>query len=458
MADLRRGERGAALLVVVVALAVLTALAAEVAYASQVRLQLAADARDELRASWLARSGVATARLVLAFQQQIDASMGRSSTTTPLPGPGAGGPATAGAAAQGAAAAATGGGLGALMGGLSIRVWSLVPINSAFTSALLGAPASTQAPTPPRGDGGKGPALARFGDFEGAFDAVVEDEASKANAQLDSLAAGGQLGPQVLALYQLTCDPRWDPLFDREDAQGQRNSRTDVIVHLRDWVDDDATSSTLKASFPGGPCQAIVADSAFENGFGDENYPYDRGPSDERYRAKNARFDSIDELYLVSGISDAFMAAFGDRLTVYLGKDSPRTLDPTNPDSLVEAAKGVADPPGQAVLYDPEFKAKLQRLVMEQTLGGLLGLSAQTFARALVDLGVQVSAKVTTPGSTKNPLADRSFVYRVKASGSAGKVSRTLDVVVSFDPNQNRGVATPPPGKDMGRVLRWREE
>ena len=447
---------------VVVAVAVLTALASEVAYASQVRLQLAADARDELRASWLARSGVATARLVLAFQQQIDASMGRTSAASALSGQGAGGPATSGTPAGGtaaaAAAAAASGGLGALMGGISIRVWSLVPINSAFTSALLGGPAPAQEAAPAHGQAAKGPPQARFGDFDGAFDAVVEDEASKVNAQLDSLASGGQLGPQVLALYQLTCDPRWDPLFDREDAQGQKSSRADLIVHLRDWVDDDATSSTLRASFPGSACQAIVADNPFENGFGDENYAYDRGPSEERYRAKNARFDSIDEIYLVSGISDAFMAAFGDRLTVYLARDAARTLDPTNPDSLVEAAKGIADPPGQAVLFDPEFKAKLQRTIMEQTLGGLLGLSGQAFARTLIELGVQVSTNVTTPGSTRNPLADRSLVYRVKASGSAGKVTRTLDVVVSFDPNQNRGVATPPPGKDVGRVLRWKEE
>ena len=68
-----REERGAALLVVVVAVAVLTALTAELAYSSQVRLQLAADARDELRATWLAKSAVQTSRLILAFQAISDA-------------------------------------------------------------------------------------------------------------------------------------------------------------------------------------------------------------------------------------------------------------------------------------------------------------------------------------------------------------------------------------------------
>mgnify|MGYP001764534641 CR=1 FL=1 len=35
----------------------------------------------------------------------------------------------------------------------------------------------------------------------------------------------------VLALYQLVCDPRWDPLFDREDANGTRISRQDLLMH-----------------------------------------------------------------------------------------------------------------------------------------------------------------------------------------------------------------------------------
>jgi general secretion pathway protein K len=433
----RTGERGAALLVVVVAVAILTALAAELAYASRVRLQLAADARDELRASWLARSGIETARLVLALQQQVDASAGGT-------GGGARAPtgAAAGAAAQGAGAMP------------AVRIWALVPVSSGLVTALLGGAPSPEPAAGAPADGG--PPLARFGDFEGAFDATIDDEGAKVNAQLDALVTSGRLGPQVLALHQLVCDPRWDPLFDREDAHGQRVTRQDLLVYLRDFVDDDEVSSALVASFPGASCLIQVPDSPFESGFGDEDLPYDRGDADERYKAKNARLDSLDELFLVAGVTDAFASAFGDRLTVYLPRESRRTLDPRNPGSIVELAMAVADPPGQAILFDPEFRTRLQKAVLEQSMGGLLGMSGQAFAQLLVSLGVQVSPAVTTPGSPRNYLADRSYVYRIKATGSADRVNRTLDAVVTFDPQQNRDA--PPAGKNLGRLLRWREE
>src|SRR5512140_4016551 len=68
----RRGERGAALLIAVVAIAVLTALAVDLAYQTQVRLRIAAAGRDQLRAQALAQSGVTLGRLVLGFQAQLD--------------------------------------------------------------------------------------------------------------------------------------------------------------------------------------------------------------------------------------------------------------------------------------------------------------------------------------------------------------------------------------------------
>ena len=306
----RSSQRGAALLVVMVAVAILTALAVQLAYDTRVELQLAGNARDRLRAEHLARSGVALSRLVLALQDQLDGATGAGGPQGQQRPPG-----PAGRAPQ----------QPQLPQGLSIpsiRLWSAVPLDSGLVQALFGggrpagrgedAPAGDAAPT------------ARFGDFEGAFAAEIEDEGSKVDAQLDSGAMGGLLGAQVKGLWQLVCDPRWDPLFDREDANGTRVSRQDLLMHLHDWTDENEETSALVASFPGPACMMEVARTPFEAGFGDEDFPYDRG--EDRYRAKNARFDSLDELHLVAGVSDAFMAAFGERLTVYLRRDAKRTI------------------------------------------------------------------------------------------------------------------------------------
>lgn len=64
-------ERGVALLLVLVGLAVLGLVANEIRYNSIVEIRLATNQRDDLRAYYLARSGVGLSRLMLKFQKQM---------------------------------------------------------------------------------------------------------------------------------------------------------------------------------------------------------------------------------------------------------------------------------------------------------------------------------------------------------------------------------------------------
>src|SRR5687768_12877939 len=68
----RKGERGVALLIVIVSLLILTAVATEFVYSSSVDLRMAANQRDDLRAHYMAHSGIGMARLILSFQKQVD--------------------------------------------------------------------------------------------------------------------------------------------------------------------------------------------------------------------------------------------------------------------------------------------------------------------------------------------------------------------------------------------------
>ena len=65
-------QRGIAMLLVLIGIAVLALVANEVRYNSVVELRLATNQRDELRASYLAKSGINLSRLVLKFQKQVD--------------------------------------------------------------------------------------------------------------------------------------------------------------------------------------------------------------------------------------------------------------------------------------------------------------------------------------------------------------------------------------------------
>src|SRR5436305_2036024 len=77
-----RLQRGVALLIAIISIAVLTAVAVDFAYNSRVDLQLAANQRDEVRAYYMAKSGIGLSRLLLKFQKQID--------SRPIPGLGGG--------------------------------------------------------------------------------------------------------------------------------------------------------------------------------------------------------------------------------------------------------------------------------------------------------------------------------------------------------------------------------
>jgi general secretion pathway protein K len=384
----RRRDRGAALLVVIVSTAILTAIAVDLAYNTRVSLLTAANSRDELRAEYLARGGVQLSRLVLQFQKQLDDAV------------------PAGGAVP------------------RVQVWNLVPVTSAFTDGLFGG-----------GD--------RAGGAPATFEAKIEDEGSKVNAQLDALAQGGLLGAQVESLLELIGDPRWDALFDREDANGLKVTRPDLAVYLHDWTDADSTGSAISANL----------DRPFADGFGDENQPYARG--DDRYEVKNARFDSLDELYLVAGIDDAFMAAFGSHLTVYPHMDGRINVNTLDPAELLRNARVMAEPSQQPRLADPAFPRDLLKAVSEARLGGLLTMRPVQFAQLVQSFGVQVDGMYLQEGSAdkSGAFTDRSLVYRIRATGSAGAAERRVDATLTFDPRQlGQEPAT------AGRLLHWREE
>ena len=71
-------ERGVAMLIVITWLALMISVIGEFTYGTSVDAAQAANARDELRAHYLARSSVNLARLLIKIQQQyIDPIMGQ---------------------------------------------------------------------------------------------------------------------------------------------------------------------------------------------------------------------------------------------------------------------------------------------------------------------------------------------------------------------------------------------
>lgn len=141
----------------------------------------------------------------------------------------------------------------------------------------------------------------------GSFEYRVSAESGKINVNcLAKQAKAGEkdnaAGRVVETLEALMSPTLYDPLFEEEKSDAQYYTRTDIIRALADYVDDDRNRFDIIK---------LRSGSAAEN----DRY----GELFDPYLPRNARLDSIEELHLVAGIDDDWMAAFGQELTVYGG-------------------------------------------------------------------------------------------------------------------------------------------
>src|SRR5690606_13437226 len=84
--------------------------------------------------------------------------------------------------------------------------------------------------------------LRSFGSYEGGFTASIEDEESKFNVnRLTVPGPGEKILP--MQLFLLMRDPRWDFLFTEENDHGERYTREEHIIHIRDYIDANETGA-----------------------------------------------------------------------------------------------------------------------------------------------------------------------------------------------------------------------
>lgn len=445
-----RGGRGVALLMVLTAVAVLTAVSVDFAYNTRVDASLAINARDSLRAEYMARSALNLGRLVLYFQNQLDQQSGQLKS---LIGNAAQNAGNAGLPSDLAGALGGAGGLGALGGIGSIRLWQVLPIESGAINTFIGAAAAPKAegdapPLPEVGaeaEPGKAvPAagLLAFGTYEGGFHAEIQDEETKLNLnRLDGPATQTRISAEQI--FSLWVDPRWDFLFDGESTLHERYSRLDMLAHFHDYIDEDETETTINQTAGLGGGTGAVGD-VFAAGFADEEGPYTR--YEPKLRPKNARFDSVDEVFQVAGVTDRFMAAFKDRFTVYPDVNTPLNVNTTDPLMQLANIQAAARDPNQPALRDPTvIKQIFDQLELIRSFGAFMGITVSQFVSAVQTAGITVKPELVNNAAQNPYLGDKSQTFTIRATGQAGEVERTLTAVVRYD-------------QGLGKLLYFREE
>jgi len=452
-AGLPAGKRGVALILVLTVIAILTSIGVDFSYSTRVSLKLTENARDGMRAYYLARSAVNLSRLLLHFQKQLDAAGGQAGAA--LQRVLANNPKAAGAVPglpQGAATAGAGLPGQAQPNSLGIRLWELVPIDANAFGMLLGGglpegvdPATLSAAADSAKSSARPPAerprdlppidapLHAFGTFEGTYKAKVVDE----NSLINVVKLSGLTNDALAALIQMRAalaDPKYDFIFNEPDAQHDKVARDDVILALKDWIDEDSTGSAIDPT--------LMRGNPFVNAFSDENSAYDRYTP--RYKAKNARPDSLEELYMVRGVNDRFMAAFGDRLTVWPDINSKLNVNTNDPLQQVTNVLIAADNPNDPRLRDPALLRTVLQQIQLRKLFSFLGLTSQDFLAVLVANGIKVRQDLLAQNSPNNFLGDTSDTFRITATGKVGRIERTLTAVVRYDDL-------------LGKLLYWKE-
>src|SRR5262249_52551423 len=281
-----------------------------------------------------------------------------------------------------------------------------------------------------------------------------DDGLMNANCANGNPATVNALGAGLAAMVS---SPAFDRLFEERDGDGQFTDRKTFVSAIIDYIDRD--------------------DAQFGGGQG-EQYGYESLL--EPYRAKNNYIDSVDELRLVRGMDDRRWDLFGKQLTVYGGckVNVSAVQSPMMMMSMISyAAKNPQDP----VLANPTALWALATRVGQARQLGFAFDDLNQFATFVKDpdaaLGIAATGSnpnpspLGAPGSVGLPpvqgveldarkLADVARAgsrrtYRVVAAAQVGRVEkRIIGVFDSETVNQNAR----DPAYARGTWVYWREE
>lgn len=406
-------EEGVALVFVVVMLAMLATTVADFAYQARVDFSEATNARDDLRAHYLARSSINLSRMLLRVQQKlIDPNQ-------------------------------------KMMGGMDLQVTDFAPLivsafNSAENAQAFGSFLGLQ------GDDLKG-----FGVDVGGFDLEIESLDGKLNLNCGGGTNAGD--PQVLrfasALSSMVAPERYNRLFESADDQGDFVTRTQLVQAIIDWADQDTV--TFGTATP-------------------EDYRYNARK--QPYEIKNQSYDTVEELRLVKGVSEDVMASFGEMFTVYGGCKVNVNLSelPVVLGLIVQYAANKTDPglQYQNLMLLARYVVQIRDLVggftdanafikaVEDPMGQLsaallldstLGGESATQGALPHVTGLKLDGKVNEAIVAGGPRR----ISRIKAMATVGRIRKTITAV--WD-NQYVSTQASQHGSGSGAFMYWREE
>lgn len=204
-------------------------------------------------------------------------------------------------------------------------------------------------------------------------------------------------------------DPRFDRYFENQTSVGEHVTRDELVANLGDYTDLD----TVK-----------------DGSSGDEDDVYAR--QKDRYKVKNAPFDSVAELQLVYGVNDDVYEALKNTLTVYpVGGISLTTADIA---TVAAVIRQCAVNPRDPTLYgDPMLTLLTQIMEMRKTPLASAILNSQGLTALALTVGIALDSQ-----KMKSLIDDSTAMdwYTIEASGQSNSVEKRVLATFNLAGNQ----------------------
>jgi general secretion pathway protein K len=412
-------KRGIAMLLALIMVVLMSTFAVEFNYSATIKNLSAYHSRDETRAHYLAKGGVRVYAMLLVFSRQL-----------------AGNPMITGMLESF--------GLPSL-DGADMMCRSLPFLDTAMIRFLLDTGASVDDEDKKglmglMGFGGGGddeetsaePRIVRgqgevqetsrrrrsLTDFEGDWKVDCSDEGAKIDingfGQTNWLALPIQQHPTGQMLYGLMAPVEYDPLFEER----LKMDRWELIANIKDWVDQDSQRSGLWG--------------------GDEDGLYSN--YEPRYRSKNARFDTLEELRLVAGVTDEVYETFGPSLSIHT-KNFKVNVNSASPAMIRALLRAFTDP---TLVTDQRLDQEIVPLLIagRTFLPGPFRNTSDFMGRVKAQ-GV-VFLNDAAESTLKGLLTTKSKVFTLTSTGYVNDSTSTVEAVVRIT-------------RSRVRYLEWRE-
>lgn len=394
--------RGVAILTVMVAIALMMAVVTEVSTRELVRYKLAVNERDALQAEALAQSGANFAQLILTVQEPLQTYLANfANMGIQLP---------------------------------AYTVWEMMPIDSDLLKGITDGsffpdfgldknkaekaeePADKKKALVSENKAKDVPLFGEYkvpeggyGAFAGRFSTEIEDEQKKipiGNWPKFTPPKRKQIADQI---FRILSKKEHEILFDGSTGNNKNIGPSQLIGYIYDYVSEEERAIDVTA-----PKESFGRDT-----IGDKRTPYVDTPD---ILPKRAPMDSLGELRLIPGVTDAIYQVLSKAVSIYSDTETVNVLSAS--DEVLGSVFYVCTKEKETSKFQQfGFETELLTEWNRRKNEGELKISAEGIISFLEENGIEVDKE-----ECNKSIGTQSKTFTIKSTATVGTVTKTLVV------------------------------